>query len=67
MNSMDPFVVRFIQTYPASEASSLVQYNNRSTISRRAIQTVILCLLLQVELAKRTVGEDAKAVNMQTL
>lgn len=45
----------------ASEASRLAQYNKRSTISSREIQTAVR-LLLPGELAKHAVSEGTKAV-----
>jgi len=45
----------------AAEASRLAQYNKRSTISSREIQTAVR-LLLPGELAKHAVSEGTKAV-----
>ena len=49
----------------ASEASRLTQYNKRSTISSREIQTAVR-LLLPGELAKHAVSEGTKAVTKYT-
>ena len=49
----------------ASEASRLTQYNKKSTISSREIQTAVR-LLLPGELAKHAVSEGTKAVTKYT-
>ncbi|XP_067883867.1 histone H2B-like [Heterodontus francisci] len=49
----------------AGEASRLVHYNKRSTISSREIQTAVR-LLLPGELAKHAVSEGTKAVTKYT-
>ncbi|CAM5106854.1 unnamed protein product [Eretmochelys imbricata] len=45
----------------AGEASRLVHYNKRSTITSQEIQTAV-CLLLPRELVKHAVSEGTKAV-----
>ncbi|XP_067881422.1 histone H2B 1/2-like [Heterodontus francisci] len=47
------------------EASRLAQYNKRSTISSREMQTTVR-LLLPGELAKHAVSEETKAVTKYT-
>jgi histone H2B len=49
----------------AGEASKLAQYNKKSTISSREIQTAVR-LLLPGELAKHAVSEGTKAVTKYT-
>ena len=49
----------------AGEASKLTQYNKRSTITSREIQTAVR-LLLPGELAKHAVSEGTKAVTKYT-
>ena len=49
----------------ANEASRLVKYNKKSTISSREIQTAVR-LLLPGELAKHAVSEGTKAVTKYT-
>ena len=49
----------------AAEASRLAQYNKRSTITSREIQTAVR-LLLPGELAKHAVSEGTKAVTKYT-
>ena len=49
----------------AEEASRLAQYNKRSTISSREVQTAVR-LLLPGELAKHAVSEGTKAVTKYT-
>ena len=49
----------------AGEASRLVHYSKRSTITSREIQTAMR-LLLPGELAKHTVSEGTKAVTKYT-
>uniref|UniRef100_A0AC35UFB3 Histone H2B n=1 Tax=Rhabditophanes sp. KR3021 TaxID=114890 RepID=A0AC35UFB3_9BILA len=49
----------------ATEASKLAQYNKKSTISSREIQTAIR-LILPGELAKHAVSEGTKAVTKYT-
>lgn len=49
----------------ASEAARLAQYNKRSTITSREIQTAVR-LLLPGELAKHAVSEGTKAVTKYT-
>ncbi|CAJ1072446.1 PREDICTED: late histone H2B.L4-like isoform X2 [Xyrichtys novacula] len=49
----------------ATEASRLAQYNKRSTITSREVQTAVR-LLLPGELAKHAVSEGTKAVTKYT-
>ena len=49
----------------AGEASHLVHYNKRLTITSREVQTAV-CLLLPGELAKHAVSEGTKAVTKYT-
>ena len=49
----------------SNEASRLVKYNKKSTISSREIQTAVR-LLLPGELAKHAVSEGIKAVTKYT-
>uniref|UniRef100_UPI00398E59A9 histone H2B 1.2-like n=1 Tax=Pristiophorus japonicus TaxID=55135 RepID=UPI00398E59A9 len=58
-------VVNDILEHIAGEASRLVHYNKRRTISSREIQTTVR-LLLPGELAKHAVSEGTKAVTKYT-
>lgn len=49
----------------AAEASRLSQYNKRSTITSREIQTAVR-LFLPAELAKHAVSEGTKAITKNT-
>jgi histone H2B len=60
MSIMNSFVNDIFERI-AHEASKLAQYNKRSTISSREIQTAVR-LLLPGELAKHAVSEGTKAV-----
>ena len=64
MGIMNSFVNDIFERI-ASEASRLAQYNKKSTISSREIQTAIR-LLLPGELAKHAVSEGTKAVTKYT-
>ena len=64
MSIMNSFVNDLFERI-ANEASRLANYNNRSTISSREIQTAVR-LLLPGELAKHAVSEGTKAVNKYT-
>ncbi|XP_058829122.1 histone H2B-like [Topomyia yanbarensis] len=64
MNIMNSFVNDLFERI-ASEASRLAQYNKRSTITSREIQTAVR-LLLPGELAKHAVSEGTKAVTKYT-
>lgn len=64
MSIMNSFVVDVFERI-ASEASRLVQYNKKSTISSREIQTSVR-LILPGELAKHAVSEGTKAVTKYT-
>ncbi|KAI8500070.1 hypothetical protein Bbelb_223870 [Branchiostoma belcheri] len=64
MNIMNSFVNDIFERI-ASEASRLAQYNKRSTITSREIQTAVR-LLLPGELAKHAVSEGTKAVTKYT-
>ncbi|XP_077352962.1 histone H2B 1.2-like [Festucalex cinctus] len=64
MSIMNSFVNDIFERI-ASEASRLVHYNKRSTISSREIQTAVR-LLLPGELAKHAVSEGTKAVTKYT-
>lgn len=64
MSVMNSFVNDIFERI-ASEASRLAQYNKRSTISSREIQTAVR-LLLPGELAKHAVSEGTKAVTKYT-
>ncbi|XP_001608107.1 histone H2B-like [Nasonia vitripennis] len=64
MSVMNSFVNDIFERI-AAEASRLVQYNKRSTITSREIQTAIR-LLLPGELAKHAVSEGTKAVTKYT-
>uniref|UniRef100_A0A8B9W2J8 Core Histone H2A/H2B/H3 domain-containing protein n=1 Tax=Bos mutus grunniens TaxID=30521 RepID=A0A8B9W2J8_BOSMU len=65
MGIMNSFVNDIFE-HIAGEASCLVHYNKRSTITSREIQTA-MCLLLPGELAKHTVSEGTKAVTKYTI
>ena len=60
MSIMNSFVFDIFERI-AAEASRLAQYNKRSTITSREIQTAVR-LLLPGELAKHAVSEGTKAV-----
>uniref|UniRef100_V9LIG4 Histone H2B n=2 Tax=Callorhinchus milii TaxID=7868 RepID=V9LIG4_CALMI len=64
MSIMNSFVNDIFERI-ASEASRLAQYNKRSTITSREIQTAVR-LLLPGELAKHAVSEGTKAVTKYT-
>ncbi|XP_078692748.1 histone H2B type 1-N-like [Branchiostoma floridae x Branchiostoma belcheri] len=64
MGIMNSFVNDLFERV-ASEASRLANYNKRSTISSREIQTAVR-LLLPGELAKHAVSEGTKAVTKYT-
>uniref|UniRef100_A0A8C0H8K6 Core Histone H2A/H2B/H3 domain-containing protein n=1 Tax=Chelonoidis abingdonii TaxID=106734 RepID=A0A8C0H8K6_CHEAB len=64
MSIMNSFVNDIFERI-AGEASHLVHFNKRSTISSREIQTAV-CLLLPGELAKHAVSEGTKAVTKYT-
>ncbi|XP_033479321.2 histone H2B 1/2-like [Epinephelus lanceolatus] len=64
MGIMNSFVSDIFERI-AGEASRLAQYNKRSTISSREIQTAVR-LLLPGELAKHAVSEGTKAVTKYT-
>ncbi|KAL6037733.1 hypothetical protein STEG23_012734 [Scotinomys teguina] len=64
MSIMNSFVTDIFERI-ASEASRLVHYNKRSTITSREIQTAVR-LLLPGELAKHAVSEGTKAVTKYT-
>ncbi|OTF82048.1 hypothetical protein BLA29_003979 [Euroglyphus maynei] len=64
MSIMNSFVNDIFERI-ASEASRLSQYNKRSTITSREIQTAVR-LLLPGELAKHAVSEGTKAVTKYT-
>ncbi|RKO97841.1 hypothetical protein CXG81DRAFT_19223 [Caulochytrium protostelioides] len=64
MAIMNSFVADLFQRL-ASEASNLAQYNKRSTISSREIQTAVR-LVLPGELAKHAVSEGTKSVSKIT-
>ncbi|CAH3116519.1 unnamed protein product [Pocillopora meandrina] len=64
MGIMNSFVNDIFERI-ATEASRLAQYNKKSTISSREIQTAIR-LLLPGELAKHAVSEGTKAVTKYT-
>ena len=61
---MNSFVVDVFERI-STEASRLAQYNKRSTVSSREIQTAVR-LLLPGELAKHAVSEGTKAVTKYT-
>ncbi|XP_051794007.1 histone H2B-like [Acanthochromis polyacanthus] len=64
MGIMNSFVNDIFERI-AGEASRLVHYNKRSTITSREIQTAVR-LLLPGELAKHAVSEGTKAVTKYT-
>ena len=64
MSIMNSFVNDIFERI-AGEASRLAQYNKRSTITSREIQTAVR-LLLPGELAKHAVSEGTKAVTKYT-
>ncbi|XP_047350377.1 histone H2B-like [Vespa velutina] len=64
MSIMNSFVNDVFERI-AAEASRLAQYNKRSTITSREIQTAVR-LLLPGELAKHAVSEGTKAVTKYT-
>nr|XP_033480612.1 histone H2B 1/2-like [Epinephelus lanceolatus] len=64
MGIMNSFVSDIFERI-AGEASRLAQYNKRSTIISREIQTAVR-LLLPGELAKHAVSEGTKAVTKYT-
>ncbi|GBM28120.1 Histone H2B [Araneus ventricosus] len=64
MSIMNSFVNDIFERI-AAESSRLAQYNKRSTISSREIQTAVR-LLLPGELAKHAVSEGTKAVTKYT-
>uniref|UniRef100_A0AC35FD34 Histone H2B n=1 Tax=Panagrolaimus sp. PS1159 TaxID=55785 RepID=A0AC35FD34_9BILA len=64
MSIMNSFVNDVFERI-ASEAARLAQYNKRSTISSREIQTSVR-LILPGELAKHAVSEGTKAVTKYT-
>lgn len=64
MSIMNSFVNDIFERI-ATEASRLANYNKKSTISSREIQTAIR-LLLPGELAKHAVSEGTKAVTKYT-
>jgi histone H2B len=64
MNIMNSFINDSFERL-AIEASKLVRYNKRHTMSSREIQTAVK-LLLPGELAKHAVSEGTKAVTKFT-
>lgn len=64
MSIMNSFVNDIFERI-AQEASKLTQYNKKSTITSREIQTAVR-LLLPGELAKHAVSEGTKAVTKYT-
>ncbi|XP_074841517.1 histone H2B type 2-K1 isoform X1 [Carettochelys insculpta] len=64
MSIMNSFVNDVFERI-ATEASRLAQYNKRSTITSREVQTAVR-LLLPGELAKHAVSEGTKAVTKYT-
>ena len=64
MSIMNSFVNDIFERI-AAEASRLSQYNKKSTISSREVQTAVR-LLLPGELAKHAVSEGTKAVTKYT-
>ncbi|VDD90820.1 unnamed protein product [Enterobius vermicularis] len=64
MSIMNSFVNDVFERI-AAEASRLAQYNKRTTISSREIQTAVR-LILPGELAKHAVSEGTKAVTKYT-
>ena len=61
MSIMNSFVNDLFERI-ATEASRLAQYNQRSTITSREVQTAVR-LLLPGELAKHAVSEGTKAAS----
>ncbi|KAL9703085.1 hypothetical protein quinque_006603 [Culex quinquefasciatus] len=59
------YIYKVLKQRIAAEASRLAQYNKRSTITSREIQTGVR-LLLPGELAKHAVSEGTKAVTKYT-
>ncbi|GCB66362.1 histone H2B type 1-L-like [Scyliorhinus torazame] len=64
MSVMNSFVIDIFERI-ASEASHLIHYNKRHTISSREIQSAVR-LMLPGELAKHAVSEGTKAVTKYT-
>ena len=64
MSIMNSFVNDIFEKI-AAESARLAQYNKKSTISSREIQTAVR-LLLPGELAKHAVSEGTKAVTKYT-
>lgn len=64
MNIMNSFINDILERI-ALESTNLAQYNKRSTITSREIQTSVR-LLLPGELAKHAVSEGTKAVTKYT-
>lgn len=64
MSIMNSFVNDIFERI-AAESSRLAQYNKRSTITSREIQTAVR-LLLPGELAKHAISEGTKAVTKYT-
>ncbi|XP_009078194.1 PREDICTED: late histone H2B.L4-like [Acanthisitta chloris] len=64
MSIMNSFINDIFERL-ASEAARLAQYNHRSTITSREVQTAVR-LLLPGELAKHAVSEGTKAVTKYT-
>ncbi|GAB1603405.1 histone H2B, gonadal [Argonauta hians] len=64
MSIMNSFICDLFERI-ASESSRLAQYNKRSTISSREVQTAVR-FLLPGELAKHAVSEGTKAVTKYT-
>ncbi|XP_065207978.1 histone H2B-like [Planococcus citri] len=64
MSIMNSFVNDIFERI-AAESSRLAQYNKRSTITSREVQTAVR-LLLPGELAKHAVSEGTKAVTKYT-
>ncbi|XP_051899445.1 histone H2B-like [Pristis pectinata] len=64
MSVMNSFVVDIFERI-ATEASHLIHYNKRHTISAREIQSAVR-LMLPGELAKHAVSEGTKAVTKYT-
>lgn len=64
MNVMNSFVIDIFERL-AGEASRIVHYNNKSTLTSREIQTAVR-LLLPGDLAKHAISEGTKAVTKYT-
>ncbi|XP_041052095.1 late histone H2B.L4-like [Carcharodon carcharias] len=64
MSVMNSFVINIFECI-ASEASHLIHYNKRRTISAREIQSAVR-LMLPGELAKLAISEGTKAVTKYT-